>query len=193
MDIDSLVLGLFGGGTLIALIAQQLAIRNAKKERKLQQLETQIRELYGPLFYLVSQSERLFSLIGRFDDAYKAEFIDKQYVDNPTTRERINQESTDTLKLKNQYATQVEANNEKISQLLNDKFSYIDPDDIELFLLFFEHYSRMTTERNEGGILKTPFLVYRHIGDISYLRPEFIERVDKQFLRKKNELDRLSK
>jgi hypothetical protein len=151
MDTVTLVVSFLGGSATAAILTQLNAARVAEKQRKLQQLDEQIRELYGPLFYLVSQSERLFSLNARFHDAYKAEYIDQKYPRDPIAREQRRSETMDTIGLANQYVKQVEANNEKISSLLDSKFSYIDPDDIEPFLLFFEHYTRMTTERDEKG------------------------------------------
>jgi hypothetical protein len=193
METSALVISFLGGGVTSALIVQLFALRAARKERTLKLLEEQIRELYGPLFYLVSQSERLFELNKQFHDAYKKEFIDKKYSDNALTRERVDSSTEATIQLANQYVKQIETNNEKISKILDNKFSYIDPMDIEIFLLFFEHRVRFTTERDEEGKLKTPSRIYSHIGDISYLRPEFIKRVKSKFLSKKQKLDKLSK
>ena len=141
----------------------------------------------------MAQSEKLFELNARFHDAYTVEFIDKRYSDNPLTQERLKSWRNDTIGLANDYVKLVEANNEKISNLLDNKFSYIDPDDVEMFLLFFEHRARFMTEHDSDGKLKTPDLIYEHLGNISYLRPEFIERVKLKFSHKKVELDKLSK
>lgn len=193
MDVVTLVISFLGGGVTSALIVQLFSLRVAQRTRKLELLEEQIRELYGPLFYLVSQSEKLLDLSRRFHKAYEVEFINKEYSNEPLTRERVNSWAEETIGLSNQYVKQVEANNERISELLDCKFSYIDPDDVEEFLLFYEHHVRLNTERDAGGILRTPFLIYSHIGDISYLKPGFIKRVKVKFSDKKAELGRLSK
>ena len=192
-----LVISFLGGGVASAIITilftQLFSLKAASKERKLKLLEEQIRELYAPLFYLVAQSEKLLNLSTRIDDAYKVEFSDKQYSKQPLTRERVKEWTTGTIELANQYVRQVEGNNQKISTLLDSKFSYIDPDDIELFLLFFENYVRFVTERTEEGKIKTPDQIYSHLGGISYLRPEFLERVKLKFLSKKEEFEKLSR
>ncbi|MBZ0299851.1 MAG: hypothetical protein K8J31_08930 [Anaerolineae bacterium] len=193
MDTLALFISFFGGGVTSAIIVQIFALRSARKDRKLRLLEEQVRELYAPLMYLVMQSERLFELNRRFHDAYKVEFIDKKFSDNELTQERLISWANTTIDVANDYVKMVEVNNEKISALLDSKFSYIDPDDVELFLLFFEHRIRLTTERNDGGVLRTPIQIYDHVGEISYLRPEFIERVKSKFLSKKRELEKLLK
>jgi hypothetical protein len=193
MDPLVLLISFFGGGVTSALIAQIFSLKVARRDRKTKLLEEQIRELYAPLFYLVAQSEKLFELNDRFHNAFKIEFIDKQYADNELTQKRLKSWTDDTLGLANDYVKLIEENNKKISNLLDDKFSNIDPDDVEVFLLFFEHRVRFTTERDEAGVLKTPFQIYKHIGDISYLRPEFIDRVKSKFSSKKTELDKLLK
>jgi hypothetical protein len=193
MDTITFLASFLGGGVMSVVITQLFSVRGARTERKAKLLEDQLRELYAPLFYLVAQSEKLFELNKRFHDAFKVEFIDKQYSDQPLTRERVNTWTNDTLQMANQYVNQVESNNQKINDLLNDKFSYIDSDDIETFLLFFEHHIRLATERDETGKIKTPNQIYSHIGDISYLRPEFIERVKSKFFGKKKELSKLTR
>ena len=170
-------------------LTAELELKVQRLSTNLKLLEEQIRELYAPLFYLVMQSEKLLELNKRFHNAYKVEFIDQKYSNNELTRERVKSWTEATIGLANDYVRLVEGNNEKISRLLDSKFAYIDPDDVELFLLFFEDRVRFITEKNDEGTLKTPIQIYDRIGDISYLRPEFIERVKSKFLIKKKELD----
>jgi hypothetical protein len=175
--------------TALTKLTAELELKVQRLSTNLKLLEEQIRELYAPLFYLVMQSEKLLELNKRFHNAYKVEFIDQKYSNNELTRERVKSWTEATIGLANDYVRLVEGNNEKISRLLDSKFAYIDPDDVELFLLFFEDRVRFITEKNDEGTLKTPDQIYEHIGDISYLRPEFIERVKSKFLTKKKELD----
>ena len=60
-------------------------------------------------------------------------------------------------------------------------------------LLLEQASTRLKTETDESGRLKTPFEIYQHLGDISFMRPEFIEAVDKRFNEKKAELEKLLK
>ena len=49
-------------------------------------------------------------------------------------------------------------------------------------------YTRMRTEVGSGTKLKTPFLIYKHMGEISFMRLEFIERVETKFREKRKKL-----
>src|SRR3989339_238660 len=79
MEILTFLASLFGGGIIGAVINAAGTERARQKERKINFLDKQIRELYGPLYYFVSQAEKLFELNNKFHDAYKEEYINKQY------------------------------------------------------------------------------------------------------------------
>ncbi len=192
-NIASLIVSFLGGGILGALLNWVRAERAEKKERKIRFLDDQIRELYGPLYYFISQSEKLFELNKRFHDAYNEEYVKKKYSTAEYTRKILEKETKETLDLANKYIANVESNNLRIKEILDKNYSLIDPDDIELLLLFYEHHIRLVTERDSDGRIKTPFMIYRHIGDISFLPLEVVERVKGKFLNKKEELDNLLK
>ena len=61
-DTITLLLSSILGGTVVALINWARAERTAKKESKIQYLNEQIRNLYGRLFYYISQNDKLFEL-----------------------------------------------------------------------------------------------------------------------------------
>lgn len=189
----SLIVSFFGGGIVSALINWVRAQRADKKERKIRSLDDQIRKLYGPLYYFVLQSEKLFELNKRFHDAYNKEYVEKKYSTAEYTRKVLEKETAETLDIANKYIAGVESNNLRIKEILDNNYPLIDPYDIEVFSLFSEHHVRLLTERDDEGRIKTPFMIYKHVGDISFLRPEFIERVKKKFLDKKKELDNLLK
>lgn len=193
MDIFTFLVSLFGGGIIGALINWISGERSRQKEREINFLDKQIRELYGPLYYFVSQAEKLFDLNNRFQEAYKQEYIDEKYSQDENTRKIINEEADKTLGIANRYISYVEANNEKIKEVLDSNYSLIDPEDIDIFIMFFEHHVRIKTERDEGGRLITPFMIYKHIGNISFLHPEVIKRIKKKFFSKKNKLQNLLK
>lgn len=186
-----LIVSFLGGGIIGALINYARAERSEKKESKIKFLEAQIRNLYGPLYYWVAQNMKLFELNNRFHDAYKKEFIDEKWSKDPTTQDRLRKRAGMTLELANKYIGQVETNNAEIKKVVDASYSYIDPSDIETFALFYEHHIRKIIEIDETGKLVTPDGIYEKIGDISFLRPEFIDRVQKQFMSKKMELDAL--
>ena len=192
-SIVSLIVSFLGGGIVSALINWVRAERADKKERRIRFLDDQIRKLYGPLYYFVSQSEKLFELNKRFHDAYTKEYVEKKYSIEEYTRKILEEETKETLDIANKYIAIVENNNLRVKEILNNNYSLIDPDDIELFLLFYEDHIRLVSERDEEGRIKTPLRIYQQIGHIAFLRPEVIERVKKKFLNKKKELEDLLK
>ncbi|MCH7962368.1 MAG: hypothetical protein IH852_00345 [Bacteroidetes bacterium] len=193
MDTLTFLTSFLGGGILGALINWARAERSEKKEREINSLEKQIRELYGPLYYFISQAEKLFELNKKFHNAYQKEYIDTEYSQDEGTRKILDEETSQTLGIANKYISYVQSNNSKIKEVLDKSYPFIDPEDIEIFLMFFEHHIRLNTERDEEGILNTPLRIYKHIGDISFLRPEVIKRIKEKFLSKKERLEKLLK
>lgn len=192
MDPLTLIVSFLGGGILGALINWARAERSEKKDRQINFLDRQIRELYGPLYYFVTQAEKLFDLNDRLHKALeKAHKSDVPFSRDEGTQRILAEETDTTLSIANAYISYVESNNAKIKDVLDKNYPLIDPEDIEILLLFFEHYIRISTERDDMGKLKTPLTVYEDMGDISFLRPEFINRVKEKFFNKKKALKKL--
>jgi len=192
-EVIRLVFSFLGGGVAVAILDWIRSNRAEKREAKVKFLDEQIRSLYGPLYYFVSQNELLFELDSRFHGAYNQEYVNKKYSQQEYTQENLKKETQETINIRNLYAEEVEENNKKIKEILDNNYPYIDRDDISDFAKFSEHHIRLQKERDQNGRLKTPLRVYRHVGDISYLRPEFANRVKKKFFQKKDELDKLVK
>lgn len=185
-----LIVSFVGGGTVSAIINWIRSNIAETKERSTKYVEQQLEKLYGPLYYLTSQSSKLFEIERNLDVAYKVEYIDQKYSDDPDTRQRLREETDSVLYLKNQYIEQVVNNNRKIIDLLDNNFALIDADDVEIFIdEFYEHYIRYQTEE----IRKTPYMVYEHLGAISFLRPEFINRIKEKFESKKSQFEGIAK
>ena len=193
MTILTLVVSFLGGGVVSAAIGWIRANRVDKRERRIELLDHQIRKLYGPLYYFTSQNEKLFALNKRLHKAYDKEYIQKKYSREESTQRMLRVETQETLDIANEYMREVEKNNERIKQILDDNYSYIDPEDIDVFLDFFEDYIRLKKERDEEKRIRTPFMIYQHIGDISFMKPELIEKAKLKFSQKKENLDKLMK
>ena len=127
----------------------------------------------------------------KIHNAYKIEYIDTKYGNDKITRKNLDEKVNITLDIANKYISYAENNNLKIEEILNKNYSLIDPDDIELFLTFFENHIRSSTERDKSGKLEIPLEIYKKIGDIYFLKPDFIKKVKEKFLDKKNEFDKL--
>jgi hypothetical protein len=55
----------------------------------------------------------------------------------------------------NEYVRQVNKNNEQIIKILEEHFSLIEPDDVEIYTQFGVDYTRMKTEIDDTGKLRT--------------------------------------
>lgn len=197
MDFQTIVtaflISLVGGGLGVALLDWWRTSKSETKQRQISFLDNQIRELYGPLYYIVSQSERLFELYGEIHRAYKAEYIEPKFSKDDNTKRVLNEETNKTLDIGNEYIEFVTANNKKMQDILTTHSSLMDPEDIDVFLMFFEHKTRHEIEFSPDGKLETPMRIYSHMGEVSFLRPEVIDTIKTKFKNKKTHLEQLLK
>jgi hypothetical protein len=117
--------------------------------------------------------------------------VGQKWSKDDLTQERLTEATSKTLDIANTYIRIVTQNNERILDVLRNNYSYIDPDDVEVFRQLVIDYTRLKTEVDESGRLNTPLEIYEHIGEISFMRPEFITRVKEKFNSKKKELESL--
>jgi hypothetical protein len=184
----------FLGGGVIVAIFEAIRINKAEKlSRRLEILNNQIRSLYGPLYFFTSQNARCFELADSIQKAYQREYVEQKFSQNPRTQENVKRDVNTTLEIGNTYAGLITQNNERIIEILRDNYSFIDPDDQDVFQQFVLDFNRLRTEREESGKLKTPLQIYAYIGDISFMRADFIERVKTKFNAKKTEIDNLNR
>ena len=109
-----------------------------------------------------------------------------------TNTRKISKWTSETIGISNEYIQQVVENNERILEILTNHYSFVDPADTEIFARFLVDYARHKTEYGEGA-LRTPIAIYNLVGDVSFMRPEFIEAVDKRFKEKQAALQKLLK
>jgi len=102
----------------------------------------------------------------------------------------VRDEASDTIELSKRYVRMVKDNNQRVYDLLESSYSYVDPDDAALFSQFVVDYVRNKTEVDATGKLVTPLEVYELVGSISFMRQDFIDRVRERFTLKKAELQR---
>jgi len=178
-----LIVSFLGGGVVSAVITQYWNLLNENEKEKRKYIEKQLQSLYGPLCHYIFQSEVLFGLNDKLQEAHKAVFSS---YNNPS--EGVIKEATDTINLANEYINIVRVNNKNMIDILDKNYSYIDPDDIDIFKLFYEHYIRMEKEFTDKGMMKAPWQIYKEIGNVSHLRPEVIKRVKEKFMSKKEKI-----
>lgn len=181
-----LVVSFLGGG-LVAGVLDWLRANSAEKTaRKVDHLSAQIKNLYGPLYFFTSQNEKLFALYSQFHGAYQSEYVHPQWSTDEQTQARLRGETSQTLNLANGYIEIVKANNDKVIEVLRENYAYLDPEDVELFQKFVIDYTRLKKELDVSGRVLTPLGIYNSVGEISFMRPEFMNRVKEKFNEKEN-------
>jgi hypothetical protein len=179
----------FLGGGLVAGILNWIRTNAAdKKARRVERLTQQLMNLYGPLYFFTSQNEQMFNLSDQIHEAYTIEYAQPEWSQNEHTQAAVGEEARQTIDLANRYIAVVTDNNEKVIDKISNNYSYIDTDDTEIFQQFIVDYTRFKTEVSEEGITATPFRIYMRLGSISFMRPQFIERVRQKFHTKVREL-----
>ena len=184
MDIEEiirLIISFLGGGVVVGIIEWIRQIAAEKEKRKFDYLNTQLINLYGPLYFFTSQNEVMFKLNGKFGEAYKIEYEDVNWSNDKDTQENIAEECHKTIELQNSYTAVVVENNDKILELLRNNYQFIDISDIIIFQEFITDYTRFKKEITESGLLKTPYRIYKRVGSISFMKQEFIIRVAERF------------
>ena len=187
-EIIRLIFSFLGGGLVVGILNWVKSSISERTSRKIEELQNQIRHLYGPLYFFTSQNENLFKLNEKFHEAYNAEYSSKEWSQDKHTQEALDKEATITIETANEYIELVKKNNDKIISILTDNYAFIDPDDVDVFQQFVVDYTRLKTEISGTGKRTVPLRIYRRVGDISFMRPAFIERVRSKFNQKRNEL-----
>jgi len=187
-EIIRLVFSFLGGGLVAGILTWVRTNRADRIGRRVAFLRAQIEHLYAPLHFFATQNRSFFELNAKLHEAYSLEFVEKKWSNNEATQESIRRQAAATLEVANEYISLVTRNNDRILEILRDNFAYIDDDDVDTFQRFMVDYTRMRTELDPEARLKTPFLIYKHVGEISFMRPEFIERVESKFREKRKKL-----
>jgi hypothetical protein len=190
--LSALLGGGFFAGVTVSLINLIYHRRSARRQRRADFLLDQLHHLYGPVYFFTSQNESIFSLNDKFVEAYRKHYEEPDCGGDEHAHKVRNEEISQTVGIANAYINRIEENNNKIVEVLEKNFSLIDPEDVEVFARFIVNYTRRKTEWDEHH-LKTPPQIYREIGNVSIMGPEFVERVRDKFLAKRKELDKLSR
>lgn len=183
-----LVVSFLGGGLVVGILNLVHSLHAERAARRTSALTAQLEKLYGPLHFFAAQNRSLLKLNDALQEAHKAEFVDKKWSTSDLTQKNLSESSAQTLDLANAYMDLLIENNDCILRIMRENFAYIDPEDAELFGEFIVDYVRHKTEIDDKGRLKTPMLIYRRMGDIFFLRPAFVDRVEQKVKSKREEL-----
>lgn len=170
-----------GGGIIGAGIQYVSTARTAREKRHSDFVYEQLCKLYGPLYFLTSQNEKLFKLSNTILNAHTEHFSCKKWSLDRSTQESLSKESRATIELSNEYIYQASNNNDMIVKILRDNYAFIDPDDIEILQEFVVDSLRMNKEIKKEKLKEIPMEIYYALGDISYSRPEFLSGIKDKF------------
>lgn len=184
-------LSFLGGGVIAGLMTWARTARSEREGRKSEYIRQQLENLYGPVFFFAAQNEKLFALNRKFLGAYTEWFEGKHWSPEPQTQENLKSDSSMTIDIANRYIRIVTENNEEIMTILRQNAQYMDAEDVEIFQDFAIHHVRLNSERDEEGNLTTPFMIYRKVGSISFMTPEFIDFTKSRFAEKSDSLKEL--
>src|SRR5690606_16201960 len=104
-------------------------------------------------------------------------YFDREWSQSPQTQQSVREESTKTIDLSNSYVDHVVRNNDEILTILKNSFGYADVDDVEIFTQFSMDLIRLKNEVVGGKMKELSLNIYKMVGEISYSRPEFLQRV----------------
>jgi len=189
-----ILITIFGTGFIGSAILNFYVLNENKKLNKnnriFSNLQAQLHNLYAPLNFLVCENENTIDLYDKYHKEYLARYENKNWSHDEVTQEAIRIESQKLLEVANHLISKyVVENNEKIISLIRENSSYIENDDIEIFNKFIEHYKRLKTEYNEAGKLIIPYEIYKKVGNVSYMDPDFIGRVKERYSQKRHKID----
>jgi hypothetical protein len=138
---------------------------------------------------LTSCNSQLLATAKKISKAYEDKYIDKEHSKKSNTQERFQQ----TVNVISEYFNQVSDNNERIFEILNENYSLIDPEDVDIFAQFITDYTRYRTEHDKSEV-KIPYAIYSLVGELTYnMSPKFVDTVETRFYSKKAELKDLLK
>ena len=169
------VMSFLGGGFAVAVGNWVYSTLSSSRQREVEHLMAQLQALYGPLYYFTQQNGKLLELCGQFASAYDEVFVSKKWSQDQKTQAAVKKDADATIELSNQYMHRVVKNNERVMEILEKGWHLVDSDDVDELAMFQVDFTRHKTEVD--GALKVPYMVYRALGDISYMRPTMIERV----------------
>jgi len=180
----SLIVALLGGGIVSALINWMRANNSENRQQKTQFLNTQIQLLYGPLYYLTSQTKAIYKLC----DEILEGGVDLYESLESSKNSSLPKKMTDVTMIYLRYFELYEKLNDEIKNILDRNNSHGDPDDNEVFIKFSLNYLR--TKEEITLLIKHPIPkeIYDNIGKTLEIDSEFIKTIKTKYYQKKEEL-----
>jgi hypothetical protein len=188
-EVIRLILSFLGGGLVAGLLDWFRAYLSEKRRSEIDYLQKQLRSLYGPLRFFISQNQLITELAGNYGKVFTTLYAPKKSTDPQS----VDEASKMTFALVQKYVSKIKENNEKIMRILEEHSMLADPDDAEIFAKFQLNYIRMRTEVTDNNFLTIPEDVYERLGSFIYFPPELPERVATKCEAKQDRIAQLMK
>jgi hypothetical protein len=182
------VMSFLGGGFVAAFFSWAHSYFSIKRQREIDSIKEQLKNLYGPLNYFCHQNENLFKLCKQIDVAYKSEYVDKKWSADERTRQSVRDEAKTTIEISNKYIQEIIKNNQSITEILEKGWHLADVEDLEVFADFEVFFKRYKIEGNT-----MPYDIYEALGSISLMPSNFIKLVKEKASLKELRLRKLLK
>lgn len=185
--VELLLAGLTGG---IGAKASELWF--SFRKQKQHELNEQLEQAYGPLYFWVSLNESLFQLNNKIRGEY-GEYFAHEWSDDEQTQNELRVHADAMINLGNEYIYQIVENNKQVLNILERSWHNIDQDDMPILLQFQTDWVRYQTEIKEQKGKNIPYLVKVKLGNISFMSPILIDRIKFKYENKRTRLQELSK
>lgn len=188
-----LLVSFCGGGFIVGLLNWARANQADKRTIRVQTIRNQLEKLYGPLYFFTSQNEECLKLCQGLDKALDSDKV--HVIDGEGRRQSMlrDEEVDATINLSNDYVGIVNRNNEQVMEIFRSNWQHVDSRDIEIFRQMMVDYLRHKTEFVPGKKMRIPTRISHLLGNIFFMRPEFIERIRQRVKEKQGELQRLAR
>ena len=174
--IVAIICGL-GSGLIGTFVSGFWAASTEARKRQIEFLQSQLRELYGPLHFFCVQNDELYKVQERLYTVGKEEF-GQNVTGNAADRQARTADIHATVDLENCYTAKLRENNKRMAQVIEEKWSFIDEDDREALAEFIVQHIRSETEFDEQHNPKLPLGVSLKIPTPLSYDSKFTNRID---------------
>lgn len=195
-DILKIIVSFLGGGFLVAIYNSYFTNKANKIKKEVDLLQEQLNKLYGPLWFWIGQNKLCFAHIKNLRKAidnyeeYGREHYDPKDFTAMFVRKKMEA-------LQNDYRKKIKLNNNIIIKILQENFSYLDIDDMELIHKFILDNLRLSMEYADYVDTYNEFLsaLRNHMEEpfnyVFLMEQELIDRIEFKFEMKKKILNNL--
>ena len=185
---------IIGGGLVVAIFNSVREARSERRRRRVEYLQKQLGELYGPLHFFAKQNQELIKLHNQHGEAYEKEFIETKWSGAWLKDESGKSEPEKAIDVRNEYAEAIRVNHGRMMEILEKNWGLVDAEDLDTFSQFMVDQARSRIEFDEKRVLKTPLGIFHRIGDgTAYTyRSTFVDRIHRQWESKQSQLRTLA-